>query len=311
MAGSSIVRHLTDSNNLISIRAGYYKNTSIFHQNKRVEYVYSDLRSMEDCRRMAEGCDAVVLTAAVTAGAYSINRDPMGGIYDNLLMNSKMLEACYLESVKRVILVGSAVVYQDHDGFISEEDLDLNQPPSSAYFGVGWMRRYLEKIAQFWHEKYGLEVIIIRLANIYGPYAKFDPKTSNFIPALIRKAVERTDPFEVWGSPKVTRDVLYVDDFARAIRLMLESADIKYDVFNIGSGTKITVGDVVDLVLNLTAFGPEKLIYREDRPSTMKVRALDCSKAKRVLRWEPQYTAEQGIKETIRWWVENRKSWMK
>ncbi|GBF33423.1 UDP-glucose 4-epimerase [Desulfocucumis palustris] len=310
MAGSSIVKHLANKREGIKIRAGYL-NSSPFFKHRQVEYIKCDLNSLDNCRKMAGGCDAGILAAASTAGAYAINNNPWGGVNENLLMNANLMEACRLEGVRRVILVGSAVVYQEHHSFIREEELDLNRDPPGVYFGVGWMRRYLEKMARFWHDKFGLEVVVIRLANIYGPCAKFDPGFSNFIPAIIRKAVEGMDPFEVWGGPEVTRDVLYVDDFARAIAMILESPGINCEIFNIGSGTKTTVGEVVELVLKLTGFCPGQVVYNRDKPTTMGLRALDCSKAKRLLGWEPLYTAEQGIKETIKWWTENKNTWKK
>jgi Nucleoside-diphosphate-sugar epimerases len=310
MAGSSIVRHMAKAGEGLTIRAGCL-NASPFFKHPQVDYMQCDLTSLENCRKIARGCDAGVLTAAFTAGAYAVNHNPWGGVNENLLMNARLMEACCLEGVKRVILVGSAVVYQAHDCFIREGELDLNQDPPGVYFGVGWMRRYLEKMARFWHEKGGLEMIIIRLANIYGPHAKFDPAFSNFIPALIRKAVARMDPFEVWGGPEITRDVLYVEDFARAVKMILESPGLDFEILNIGSGTKTTVGEVVELVLKLTDFRPGEVVYSKDKPTTMGLRALDCSRAKRLLGWEPLYTAEQGIKETIKWWRENKNTWKK
>lgn len=310
MAGSSIINHIVRSGADVQIRAGCLK-TSPFIRHRQVEFIKGDLTSLEDCRKIAGGCEAGVLTAALTAGAYAINNNPLGGVNENLLLNANLMEACCLEGVKRLILVGSAVVYQEHDSFIGEEELDFNQDPPGAYFAVGWMRRYLEKMARFWHDKYGLEVVIIRLANIYGPHAKFDPLSSNFIAALIRKATEGMDPFEVWGSPGVVRDVLYVEDFARAIAMILDSPDLKFEVFNIGSGARITVGEVVDLVLKMADFRPEQIVYSKDKPTTMRLRALDCSKARRMLEWEPQFSIEQGIKETIKWWRENKNTWKK
>jgi GDP-L-fucose synthase len=73
----------------------------------------------------------------------------------------------------------------------------MNREPHRAYFGVGWAKRYVEKLCRFWYEKAGLEVIIARSSNIYGPFAKFDAEVSHFVPALLRKAVDKRDPFEV------------------------------------------------------------------------------------------------------------------
>jgi nucleoside-diphosphate-sugar epimerase len=119
------------------------------------------------------------------------------------------------------------------------------------------------------------------------------------------------DPFEVWGSPDVTRDVIYAGDFARAVVMLLEREDIRFDVFNIGSGIKTTVGEVVGWALKHAGHVPSRIVYNDKRPSTIPFRALDCSKAREVLGWAPEYSVEQGIEHTVRWWKEYKDRWTK
>ena len=154
-----------------------------------------------------------------------------------------------------------------------------------------------------------MEVINVRSSNIFGPYANFDPSSSYFIPAIIRKACEKMDPFEVWGSPDVTRDVLYSEDFAAAIIALLNSADIKFDAFNIGSGLKTTVGDVVNWSIKHSGHTPSNVHYDLSKPSTIKFRALDVSKIQKVTGWKPVYSIEEGIIKTIEWWNKNKETW--
>ena len=116
-------------------------------------------------------------------------------------MNRQMLEAFHLEGVKRIVFIGSAVIYQAFEGSITEGELDFNQDPYPAYFGFAWAMRFLEKLCAYLHEQHGHEVIMIRAANIFGPRDKFDVERSNFIPAIIRKAADKMDPFELWGTP--------------------------------------------------------------------------------------------------------------
>jgi GDP-L-fucose synthase len=249
------------------------------------------------------------MAAAYTGGAKLITSFPWKHIKENLIMNMQMLEAFCLEGVKRVVYVGSATLYQAFDGNIKEEELDLREDPHSAYFGFGWGGRFIEKLCEFGYKKYGLEVLIARVSNIFGPYARFNPDASNFIPAIIRKAVDKMDPFEVWGSPDVVRDVICSEDFARAIVMMMDNDKIKYDTFNIGSGVKTTVKEVVKWALKYAHHKPKKIEYLQDKPSTIKFRVLDCSKAKQILGWEPRYTIEEGIEKLTKWWVENRGWW--
>lgn len=308
--GSAIMKYILENHPTTRIRASFRK-TEPFIKHERVEYVNGDLRLQDDCRKMVKGCDCAIMAASNSAGSKLMTSQPWRFLNDNIQMNIQMLEAFHSESVKRIISIGTATVYQEFDGYIKENELDMNQDPHSAYLGVAWIGRFIEKMCQFWHEKTGMEIINIRAANIFGPYASFNPDRSYFVPAIIRKAVEKMNPFEVWGSPDVTRDVLYSEDFARAIVMSLNNTDIKFDVFNIGSGTKTTVGDVVKLSLKYAEHIPKNINYDLSKPTSIKSRTLDISKAKKVLGWQPQYTAEDGIKKTVEWWMKNKATWKK
>ncbi|MCX6811965.1 MAG: NAD-dependent epimerase/dehydratase family protein, partial [Candidatus Berkelbacteria bacterium] len=242
MAGMSILRFALENCPKTKISASWHNAKPII-KDSRITYVQGDLKSIQDCRNMVKGCDCAVMAAAHAGGADFTRRFPWEHMRENLLMNMQMLEAFCLEKVKRIIFIGSAVLYQEFEGGIKEDDLDLNKEPHEAYFGFAWGMRFLEKICKFLHSKYQTEIVITRTANIFGPYDKFNPHVSNFTPAIIRKAVDKMEPFEVWGSPRVTRDVLYADDFARAIIMMAGDNTIKFDIFNLGSGEKTTVGN--------------------------------------------------------------------
>lgn len=311
LVGSSIVNYILNNYPTTKIRAAYYKHTKPFIKHRRVNYIYGDLKSEKDCRRMIKGCDCAIMAAAYTGGVAFTTSNQLAHIEENLTMNIRMLEAFQAENIKRIVYIGSATLYQEFEGHIKEDELDLNKEPGGPYLGFGWVVRFIEKICKFLHEKYGIETLIARTSNIFGPYAKFDPKVSNFIPAIIRKAVDKIDPFEVWGTPDVTRDVTYSEDFARAIVMMMDNDKIKFGIFNIGSGLKTTVDDVVKCSLKYAEHKPSEIRYIPDKPTTIRFRALDCSKAKELLGWQSQYTIEEAIKKTTEWWIENKDWWIK
>lgn len=310
LVGSSILKLISDKYPATRIRASYF-NREPFIQNDRIEYVYGDLTSFEDCRKMAAGCDCAIMAAAFTGGTMLTSSQTWRHIKENVTMNMQMLDAFCTEGIKRVIYISSATLYQECEGYISENQLDMNQEPHSAYSGFGWGVRFIEKLCRFMHERYGTEIVIARAANIFGPYARFDPNTSNFIPAIIRKAIDKIDPFEVWGIPEVTRDVIYSDDFASAVVEMADNDRIKFDTFNVGSGVKTTVGDVVEWALKYSRHKPSEIKYIDDKPASIKFRAMNCSKIREVLNWKPQYSIEEGIGKTTEWWIGNREWWKK
>lgn len=308
MVGTSILDYLIKNFPGMEMRAAYHNNKPFIH-NERVQYVSGDFKSLDDCRQMVRGCDLVIMAASYAGGAQFVRSFPWEHMNENLKINMQLLEAFRLENVQRVIFISSTAVYQEFDGSIKEEEIDFNKDPHAAYFGLAWGMRFIEKLYQFLHMQYGIEIIIARAANIFGPYDKFDPKFSNFIPAIIRKAVDKMDPFEVWGTPDVTRDVIYSEDFTRAILMMADNDEIKFDIFNIGSGAMTTVANVVEWVLKFSGHKPSVIKYIQNKPTTIKFRALNCAKAKALLGWEPRYSIEEGIKITTEWWDKNKEKW--
>lgn len=310
LAGTSILRYITKHYPDAQIRAVYH-NTKPVIEHKNVEYVRGDLRSLDQCRTMARNCGLAVMTAANTGGSFQLINKPWKQVNDNIFMNSQMLEAFYLEKIKRVIYVGSATLYQEFENSITESEIDYNCDPPPAYMGIGWVNRYIEKLCTFWHNQSDMEILISRTANIFGPYAKFDSHSSNFIPAIIRKAIDKMEPFEVWGSPDVVRDIIYAEDFAVAIVSLLIHNEIKFDVFNVGSGIATRVGDVVEWTLDASGHKPKSLIYNSNKPTTAKSRILDCSKIQKAIKWKPKHHIKQSIEKTIEWWRDNKNWWKK
>ncbi len=307
MLGTAIIRHILDAYPEVFIRAAYNK-TPLNIIDSRLQPVQVDLASRDACIRAAQGCTHAIMAAATTFGAALMREYPWLQVNSNLIMNAEMLEAFHVVGVRRVVFISSSTAYQEHEGLIREDQLDLNQEPHPAYIGVGWVMRALEKLCLFWHRQTGMEIMIARPSNIYGPFARFNPLTSNVLPALIRKASDRINPFEVWGSPEIARDLLYADDAARAIILMLLMADSPFDIFNIASGTSVTVREMLEAVLETADYSPE-ICYQSDAPTTIPFRGLDCSKAKQLLGWHAETGIRDGVAKTYRWWSENRERW--
>lgn len=311
LAGSAVLRAVLSAGVDVRVRVPHRGRSGVFVDDPRVEYLQADLTVASDCIRVAAGCDCAVLAAAQTGGAQQTRDRPWSQVTPNLVMDALLLQSLCEAGVRRVVYIGTASAYQEFSGAIREDQLDWNQDPPAAHFGVGWAKRSAEKLCRFWHVSGKMDILVARLANVYGPYAQFRPENSHFVAALVRKAVNTEEPFVIWGNPSVGRDILYADDFGSAVIRMLEATDVRFDIFNIGSGHITTVQQVADLALRFAGHRPSRIMYDDASPGTITYRLLDCAKAFDVLGWAPRITPEDGIRRTVEWWRANRESWQR
>lgn len=311
LAGSAVLRELLATRAGIRVRIPYRSEDGLFISDPRVEYVRANLFEASDCARVVAGCEFAIHTAAQTGGAHQTSKMPWLQVTPNIVADTLLLQALYDAKVMKLIYISSATVYQNFSGIISENQLNYGLDPQTIHFGVGWAKRSAEKLCRFWHEVGGMKIIVVRPSNIYGPAAQFLPQNSNFIAALVRKAVDKMDPFEVWGSPDIERNILYADDFGKAVVDLMNYVDIGFDVFNLGSGENVKVSEIVELVLRYSGHTPSKTLFSELNQMAIQRKMLDCTKIIKLLGWSPITTPEVGIQKTIKWWLENKDSWKK
>ena len=268
-------------------------------KDDRIEYIQCNLTQREDCARVVQDMDYVILCAANTSGAAVMAQNPIAHITANLLINSQILEAACLAGVSRLLFVSSTTVYPAVTYPVKEEE-GFTGEPHPSYFAVGWMKRYIEKLAEFYYQRYGMKIALIRPTNIYGPYDKFDFETSHVLPALMRRAVEKQNPFEVWGDGSAVRDFMYVSDLVEALLLTLENY-AECQPLNIGSGQPVTIKESVELILRVTG-NPATAIYDASKPTTIPFRVVDLTKAETVLGFKAKVSLEEGLKKTIEWY---------
>jgi GDP-L-fucose synthase len=247
--------------------------------------------------------DYVFHCAAHTSGAHEMVTNPVAQILPNLFMNTLLLDAAASNKVKKFVFISSSAVYPDMDRPMAEELAFTDDPPEN-YFGPAWMKRYAEKLAEFYFKRYGMEVLIIRPSNVYGPYSSFDLERSHVLPALIRKFVEKQDPIEVWGTPDVVRDFIFADDFVRGVLTAFEKTS-GFEVINIASGSQYTIGESVNHIKELTEY-KGTITYNASKPMTIRKRVIDTAKAERVLNFRATTSFREGLKKTIDWYVNTR-----
>ena len=268
---------------------------------KNVETVRADLMQWEDCRAAARGVDYVVHAAGTVGAAGVKDYQLMEGITKNLILTAHMLQAAWAEGTKRIVVFGSSTGYPACDHPVTEEEMWLDEP-HPAYASYGWMRRYVEKLGEYVSGQSGCKVLVIRPSAVYGPGDNFTENTSHVIPALIKRAVERENPYIVWGTGDEVRDFIHVSDFARACLLALAKYNV-FDTVNIGAGKGSTIRDVVRLILDVVGHSDVEILFDRTKPAAIPFRIVDIGKARRVLLFEPQISLEEGIKDTAEWYI--------
>jgi len=251
-------------------------------QDERIETVYADLNSLDDCVKAADGID-FVFHAAGTVGAAGVSKiNTMASITKNLVLNAYMLQAAWQTGVKRFLIFSSSTGYPDANYAVKEEEM-WNGPTHPVYFGYGWMRRYLERLAEYVVSNSSMKIAIVRPSAVYGRYDNFNLSSCHVIPALIVRAVKKENPYVVWGSGNEVRDFLHINDFARGCLLMLERYS-EGDAVNIGYGQVVTIKDIVKMVLKATGHDSAQVIFDSTKPTTIPFRMIDISKAERILK---------------------------
>lgn len=271
-----------------------------------VEYVQADLTLKADCLRVTENTDCMVMAAAFVAGAQGMLQSPMQLVTDTVILNLCMLEAAYINGVRKCVYISSGMVYPFTKEPLREED-GLTGEPFEKYFTGGWSRRFIEVVCRMYADKLKdgrMDITALRLDNLYGPYDNFERKKSHVMPALIRKAVERMDPFEVWGDGKDYKDFIYVEDLVEGIVLALQHAS-GYNVYNLASGRNVTVNEALQIILRYAGYKDANIVYNSSMPTMIPYKVLSMEKARKALGFEAKTSLEEGIRKTIAWYREH------
>jgi GDP-L-fucose synthase len=250
----------------------------------------------------------IVINLAAQVGGIGANRQHPGSIlYKNLIMGAQLIEGCRKAGIQKFVQVGTVSSYPKYTPVPFKETDLWNGYPEETNAPFGLAKKLLMVQLQAYRQEYGFRGVNLLLVNVYGPGDNFDSETSNVIPALIRKCVEARQhgrrTLTVWGTGTPTRDFLYVDDAARAIVQAAERLESPSPV-NVGSGQEISIAALARLIAHKTGFLGE-LRFDASKPDGQPRRCLDVSRARHLLDFEATTTLDQGLDETIAWYLAN------
>jgi len=238
-------------------------------------------------------------------GGIGYNKSHPGSVfYDNIMMDTNMMEESRKNNVKKFISIGTVCSYPKFANIpFNEKDLWSGYPEeTNASYGLA--KKMLIVQSDAYREQYNFNSITLVQTNLYGPGDNFDPLSSHVIPALIQKIEQakksNLDEIEIWGDGTPTRDFLYVDDAARAAILAAENYE-KSDPINIGSGKEISIRELTNLIIKLMNTSL-KIKWNIQKPNGQPRRCLDIEKARKEIEFTTLVDIEEGLKRTIDWY---------
>lgn len=246
----------------------------------------------------------VILAAARVGGIYANSAYPAQFLYDNLCIQTNIINSSRQARVKKLLFFGSACSYPRECPQPMKEEYLLSgylEPTNEAYAiaKIAGM-----KMCQAYNRQYGTNFICAIPTNTYGPNDSFDSKDSHVIPALIRKfheaKIKSQAKVTIWGSGAPLREFIYVDDLAGAcIFLMLHYNDT--EIINVGTGKDISIRELAYLIKDVVGFSGE-IIFDKTKPDGAPRKVLDITKIKN-LGWQAKTPLRDGIMHTYNWHV--------
>ncbi|MCH1429550.1 MAG: NAD-dependent epimerase/dehydratase family protein [Chlamydiales bacterium] len=250
--------------------------------------------------------DIVILAAAKVGGIKANSDYPADFIYDNLAIELNVIHQAYKRGVKKLVFLGSSCIYPRHAPQpIKEEDL-LSSPLEKTNEPYAIAKIAGLKLCESYNKQYGTDFISCMPTNLYGPGDNFDLKSSHVMPALIAKFVsakkENKNQVEVWGTGKVKREFLYVEDLAKAVVFLMQNYQGNMPL-NVGTGEDVSIHELASLIKDVVGY-KGKLVFNPTYPDGTPRKLLDVSRIKK-LGWEAKTPLKKGIEKTVKWYEDN------
>lgn len=292
---------------LIEMGANVYIS-SLDHKSlcpKGVKGFYNkDLIYLENCLKVTKNKD-IVFNLLGTTGSPKINQTrPASFMMSNLYCAVNMLMASQMNNVKNYLYTSTYGVYGKKGKM--REDMVWKTFPSEHDKYAGWAKRMGELQAEAYNKEFNsMHISVVRPANIYGPHLNFNPTNSMVVASLIRRLIEKENPFIVWGDGSAIRDFVYSEDVANAMIKILQKR-IKFPL-NIGSGKGTSIKNLVKNILHTKYITKKpKVVFDRSKPSGDKKRVLDMKLAKKN-GISCDTTLLIGLDKTIDWYLKSSK----
>jgi GDP-L-fucose synthase len=293
LVGSSVVRRLKFH--------GYYN--IIFRTRKQL-----DLKNQSKVFNFFKKnkIDAVINAAGKVGGIYANNKYRANFIYDNITIQNNIIHACYENRIKNLIFLGSSCIYPR----------DAKQPIKEKYLLSGLLEKTNEpyaiakiagiKMCESYNFQYKTNYKCLMPCNLYGPNDNYNPENSHFLPALISKIysakIKKKKYFELWGTGKPKRELMYVDDLADACIFFLNKRT-EETLINVGSGIEMKITDYAKLIIKILKANLQ-IKFDSSKPDGTPRKIVDTKIAKKY-GWKSKISFEKGLKITYQDFLES------
>ena len=249
----------------------------------------------------------VFLAAAKVGGIGGNSTYPAEFIYENLMIQTNIIDAAYRNGVKKLLFLGSSCIYPKMAKQPITEDALMTGPLEPTNDAYATAKIAGIKMCQAYRQQYGFNAISLMPTNLYGPNDNFDINTGHVLPSLMAKfhgSLEKSKHWVVklWGDGSPMREFLHVDDLAEACIKCMQDYD-KPEPINVGTGEDVTIKELAETIVDVVGY---KNYYEwdTDKPNGTPRKVLNVDKMK-SLGWEPKIGLREGIESTYAWYKEN------
>jgi len=275
-----------------------------YENSEADEFELLDLRQKESALQATRAIDEVYALAADMGGMGYISANDAIIFRNNILINVNTIEAARINGVKKYLFSSSGCVYPDHrqnatniKGLKEHEAYPAN-PADGAY---SWEKLFTERLCLYYRNDHKLGIRIVRFHNVFGPLGTWYGGREKAPAAVCRKValakLKQEKEIEIWGDGKQTRSFCYIDDCVEGIYKLMQSS--YSEPLNLGQDRMISINELVEIVAK--AAGVNIKIKHVDGPQGVRGRNSDNTMLKKVLKWQPKISLEEGLKRTYEW----------
>jgi nucleoside-diphosphate-sugar epimerase len=295
--GSNIVEVLLKRGEHVKVLDNFStgKRENLDEFSKDIELIEGDIRDLGTVRRAVKDVDYVLHQAALPSVARSV-KDPLSTNEVNIQGTLNILVAARDGGIKRVVYAGSSSAYGNTEILPKREDMEPR--PISPY---ALTKLTGEKYCQMFTSLYGIETVVLRYFNVFGPRQDPNSQYSAAIPIFVR-AMANKRPITIFGDGEQSRDFTFVENVVNANLLASTAEKVAGEVMNVGCGTRITVNELAKKICSIGGYDTE-IVHTEPRAGDVRHSLADISRARDLLGYTPQVSIDEGLSKTVKWFL--------